>query len=273
MQLVDISLTPEQDMAVKDLGPLSWVLEELRKSFDTSIKGLKRFVRESNGTQSDLAAVDVNQVRAAKLQLHQVAGALRLLEIEETVVIVEAMEVVVNKFTLRPTLATEDAVSKLEHGSFAVLEYLESLLAGKKVSSVGLFVQYHDIKVLAGFDRSHPADLWIQKPFAWLNPSMPSIRSINYAPEVRASIDAALLKVMQTSDAAAASELNQISLGLAESQSNVKAAVFWKICAAFFEALAQKRIPLDLISSCTTCCSFVTKHKLKIKRNPLACRQ
>ena len=76
---------------------------------------------------------------------------------------------------------------------------------------------------------------------------MPSIRSINYAPEVRASIDAALLKVMQTADTAAASELNQISLGLAESQSNVKAAVFWKICAAFFEALAQKRIPVDLL--------------------------
>jgi chemosensory pili system protein ChpA (sensor histidine kinase/response regulator) len=248
MQRVDNLLAAQQDVTVRDLGPLSWVLEELRKSFDTSIKGLKRFVRESSVVQSDLATADVNQLRAAKLQLHQAAGALKLLELDETAIVVEAMEAVVNKFAQRPALANEDAVSKLEYASFAVLEYLESLLAGKEVSSVGLFVQYRDVKVLAGFDRSHPADLWIRQPFAWLNPNMPSIRSIDYAPEVRASIDAALLKVMQTADSAAASELNQISLGLAESQSNTKAAAFWKICAAFFEALAQKRIPVDLFA-------------------------
>ena len=248
MQLVDLSLTPELDVAVKDLGPLSWVLEELRKSFDTSVKGLKRFVSEINVVQSDLAAVDVNPLRTAKSQLHQASGALRLLELEETAVIVEAMEAVVNKFSLRPSLATEDAVSRLEYASFAVLEYLESLLASKEVSSVGLFVQYSDMKVLAGFDRSHPADLWMRQPFTWLNPNMPSIRSIDYAPEVRASIDSALLKIMLSADAEAASELNQISLGLAESQSNVKASAFWKICAAFFEALAQKRIPVDLFA-------------------------
>ena len=248
MQRVDNLLVPEQDIAVRDLGPLSWVLEELRKSFDASIKGLKRFVRESSVVHSDLATADINQLRAAKLHLHQATGALRLLELGEAVVIVDAMEAAVNKFAQRPALANEDAVSKLEYASFAVLEYLESLLAGKEASSVGLFVQYRDVKVLAGFDRSHPADLWICKPFAWLNPNMPSIRSINYAPEVRAAVDAALLKVMQTADSAAASELNQISLGLAESQSNVKAAAFWKICAAFFEALAQKRIPVDLFA-------------------------
>jgi chemosensory pili system protein ChpA (sensor histidine kinase/response regulator) len=248
MQRVDNLLVPEQDVAVRDLGPISWVLEELRKSFDASIKGLKRFVRESSAVQSDLATADINQLRAAKLHLHQAKGALRLLELEEAAVIVDAMEAAVSKFAQRPTLANEDAVSKLEYASFAVLEYLESLLTGKEVSSVGLFVQYRDVNVLAGFERSHPADLWIRKPFAWLNPNMPSIRSINYAPEVRASIDAALLKVMQTADSAAASELNLISLGLAESQSNVKAAAFWKICAAFFEALAQKRIPVDLFA-------------------------
>lgn len=248
MQRVDNLLVPEQDIAVRDLGPLSWVLDELRKSFDASIKGLKRFVRESSAVQSDLATADINQLRTAKFHLHQATGALRLLELEEVAVIVDAMEAAVNKFAQRPTLANEDAVSKLEYASFAVLEYLESLLAGKEVSSIGLFVQYRDVNALAGFDRSHPADLWIRKPFAWLNPSMPSIRSINYAPEVRASIDTALLKVMQTADSAAAAELNQISLGLAESQSNLKAAAFWKICAAFFEALAQKRIPVDLFA-------------------------
>jgi chemosensory pili system protein ChpA (sensor histidine kinase/response regulator) len=246
MQLVDISLTPDQGAAVKDLGPLSWVLEELRKSFDTSIKGLKRFVRETNVLHSDLAAVDINQLRSSRSHLHQAVGALRLLEIEETVAIVDAMESVVNRFTQRPALATEDAVSKLEYASFAVLEYLETLLAGKEVSSVGLFVQYRDVKMLAGIERTHPADLWIRKPFVWTDPNMPSIRSIDYEPSVRSAMDSALLKVMQSSDSEAADELKQLSLGLAESQSNVKAAIFWKLCAAFFEALTLKLIPVDV---------------------------
>ena len=70
MQRVDNLLVPEQDMAVRDLSPLSWVLEELRKSFDASIKGLKRFVRETSAAQSDLATADVSQLRTAKLHLH-----------------------------------------------------------------------------------------------------------------------------------------------------------------------------------------------------------
>jgi chemosensory pili system protein ChpA (sensor histidine kinase/response regulator) len=247
MQLVDFPLTADQDdVVVRDLGPLSWVLEELRKSLDSSIKVLKQFVRESDVSRSDLSTVDINSLRTARQHLHQAAGALTLLGYDEVVAIASAMESAVNKFTRQPALTTEDTVSKLEYASFAVMEYLESLLAGKSVSSIGLFLPYRDVKLLAGIERTHPADLWIRKPFEWLDLKMPSIRSLNYEPSVRSEIDAALLKIMLSSDSAAANELNQISLGLAESQTNHKAGVFWKICAAFFEAIAQKLIPVDI---------------------------
>jgi chemosensory pili system protein ChpA (sensor histidine kinase/response regulator) len=75
MRLVDIQTTSDQDPVLKDLGPLSWVIEELRKSFDVSIKGLKRFVQEAGSTRSDLAVIDTNFLRTAKHSLHQVAGA------------------------------------------------------------------------------------------------------------------------------------------------------------------------------------------------------
>ena len=246
MQLVDMQTTFDQDLSLKDLGPLSWVIDELRKSFDLSIKGLKRFVQEANLTQSDLAAFDTNLLRTAKYTFHQISGALKLLEINETVVISEAMEVVLGRFIQKPALATNDSVGKLEHASFAVLEYLESLLAGKDVSSIGLFSQYRDIKLLTGFDRAHPADLWIRQPFQWLEPELSVIRSLDYSESVRADLDSALLRVMQSSDATAANELSETCLSLAQSQNNSKAATFWKICAALFEALAQKLIPVDI---------------------------
>lgn len=246
MQLVDKQTTSDQELAVKDLGPLSWVIEELRKSFDVSIKSLKRFVQEASSSQSDLAAIDTNLLRTTKHNFHLVTGALKLLEIEEAVVIADAMESVSGRFVQKPKLVTEDAVNKLEHASFAVLEYLESLLAGKQVSSIGLFTQYRDIKLLAGFDRAHPADLWIRPSFQWLEPELTAIRSKDYSADVRADLDSALLRVMQSADTTAANELCQTSLSLAQSQSNSKAATFWKICAGFFEALAQKLIPVDI---------------------------
>ena len=246
MRLVDIQTSSDQDSVLKDLGPLSWVIEELRKSFDVSIKGLKRFVQEAGSTQSDLAVFDTNLLRTAKHNFHQVSGVLQLLEINETVVIADAMESVSGRFIQKPALLTEGSVSKLEHASFAVLEYLESLLAGKKVSSIGLFSQYRDIKLLAGFDRAHPADLWTRQPFQWLEPELSAIRSLDYSTSVRADLDSALLRIMQSTDTAAADELCQTSLSLAQSQKNTKAATFWKICSAFFEALAQKLIPVDI---------------------------
>ena len=246
MQLVDIQTTSDQDLAVKDLGPLSWVIEELRKSFDVAIKGLKRFVQEANSAQSDLAAFDTNLLRTAKHNFHQISGALKLLEINEAVVMADAMESVSGRFIHKPAMASGESVSKLEHASFAVLEYLECLLAGKDVSSIGLFAQYRDIKLLAGFDRAHPADLWNRQTFQWLEPELTAIRSLDYSTSVRADLDSALLRVMQSSDVAAANELCQTSLSLAQSQKNSKAATFWKICAAFFEAIAQKLIPVDI---------------------------
>ena len=80
MQLDNNQMTPDTDVPVMDLGPLAWVFEELRKSFDTAIKGLKRFVREADVAHgSDLAAADPHQLRAARQQLHQIVGVLEML--------------------------------------------------------------------------------------------------------------------------------------------------------------------------------------------------
>ena len=48
----------------------------------------------------------------------------------------------------------------IEHASFALLDYLGRLLAGKPVSPLALFPQYRAVQELAGADRVHPADLW-----------------------------------------------------------------------------------------------------------------
>ena len=263
MQQVDISVNQDSDLAVRDLGPLSWVIEELRKSFDLSVKILKRFLTESSGEQSDLSVIDAGQLRSAKQHFHHVFGALKLLAIDEASVISEAMESVAGKFLQKPSLVTHESVNELEHTSFAVLEYLEALLAGKNVSSLGLFVHYRNVKRLAGMERVHPADLWVRQGFQWLKPQVSTDLVLDYSLSVREDIDSALLRLIKSADENAAYELSQLSLGLSQSQSNVKAHIFWIICAAFFEAVAQKLIPVDIYAKRTA--SGVVTHYNNLK--------
>ena len=39
------------DLAVNDLGPLAWVLDELRKLLDTASGALRRFVRDADAAR------------------------------------------------------------------------------------------------------------------------------------------------------------------------------------------------------------------------------
>ena len=53
-----------------------------------------------------------------------------------------------------------ELVDDIEHASFALLDYLARMLAGKTVSSLSLFPQYRAVQEAAGAERVHPADLW-----------------------------------------------------------------------------------------------------------------
>ena len=50
-----------------------------------------------------------------------------------------AMELVTQKYVLRPELCSDDAAMKIERAGFALAEYLEGVLKGKTALSVALF--------------------------------------------------------------------------------------------------------------------------------------
>ena len=162
----------EPDHAVNDLGPLAWVLDELRKSLEGAAKALKRFAWDADMARgSDLAAIDASQLRIARQQLHQSVGALEMVGLTQPALVLRAMEAAVQKFVLQPESCSQDAVGKIEYACFALYEYLEGVLAGKPVSAVSLFPQYRDVQELLKVDRIHPADLWSFE-WRWLEPQM-----------------------------------------------------------------------------------------------------
>lgn len=235
------------DLAVNDLGPLAWVLDELRKSLDGAGKALKRYVRDTELARgSDLAAADASQLRIARQQLHQAVGALEMVGLVAPAQVLRAMEAAVQKFVQRPELCTEASAAKVERASFALIEYLEGVLAGKSSVPVALFPQYRDVQELAGADRIHPADLW---PLQWRwNDPLPvsGVAPATYDAAVRERLDRSVLRIVKSGTASAAAEVSSTCAGLAATQTARQPVVFWKVAAGFFEALALGLIPVDV---------------------------
>jgi chemosensory pili system protein ChpA (sensor histidine kinase/response regulator) len=235
------------DLATNDLGPLAWVLDELRKSLDSASAALRRFVRDTGLARgSDMASVDGGQLRIARQQLHQAVGALEMVGLGGPAQVLRSMEAAVQKFIERPELCNEAAAAKVERAGFALTDYLEGVLLGKPASAVALFPQYRETQELAGADRIHPADLWAME-WRWNEPETPAVAEVMvYDPAVRSRMDKGVLQLVKTGDPEAARELAKISLSLAASQTARQPKIFWKVCAGFFEAMGLGLLPLDV---------------------------
>lgn len=237
----------DSEQAVNDLGPLAWVLDELRKSLDGATKAIRRFVRDAELARgSDLESLDASQLRIARQQLHQAVGALEMVGLGAPAKVLRAMEALAQKFVQRPESCSEEAAVKVERASFALVEFLEGVLRGKQASPVALFPQYRDVLDLVGEDRIHPADLW---PIEWRCIDVPvseKAEALAYEPSVRSRMDLAVLKMVKSGSVSSTKSLRDISLGLAAGQQDLEPRVFWTVCAAFFEAIAQKLCPADV---------------------------
>ena len=232
----------------QDLGPVAWVLDELRKTLDTATKALRRQLREAEPAAPGAggAGLESSHLAQARDALHQCAGALTMVEQEAPARMLQAMESAVVRLIEQPASRTDEAVSRIEQAGMAVTDYLQAVLAGEPVSPVELFPQYRDVQTLAGHAQSHPADLWAAAPPA-STLALPGQAAPQAAgPAARARFDQGVLKIVKTGDAAAARDLQQLCAGLAAAAALPAQQGFWNIAAGYFEALALGLVPSDL---------------------------
>ncbi len=160
--------------------------------------------------------------------------------------VLRAMEAAVQRFMQQPEQCTQDAAAKIESASFALTEYLEGVLADKPISPVSLFPQYRQVQELVRADRIHPADLW-PCDWRWLEPELGTpVEPQNYADGARAVLDQCVLQIMRGKAPQAAATLKDLSLRLSVGQADRQPRIFWKIAAAYFEALIHDLLPADI---------------------------
>lgn len=229
--------------AAADLGPLAWVLDELRKTLDQANKGLRRFAREA-----DAAQADAEPLRVSRQLFHQAAGALALVDQPGPTKLLKAIEATAQGFVQDPTRCTEAAALTLQQASFALVDCLQRTLGDKPVSPVALFPAYKAVQALAGADRVHPADLFERddQPWRWLPASVPNGTPSGDATTQRAALDQAVLGIVRTGDTHAANVLRDLALGFAQEASQTDVRVFWQLAAALGEGLGLGLLPMDL---------------------------
>ena len=237
--------SPQSD----DLSALAWVQGELRRSLENAHKSLRRYLKEAESIgKSDVDAADPGVLRAARSQLHQGVGALELVGLPGPARVLRAAEAAVQKLLSKPAAVDEAAVQVIERASFALLDYLARVLAGKKMSPVALFPQYRDAQQLAGVDRAHPADLW-EQDWRWMDLPVDAAAVPRSADDAaRGAMETLVLGLMRQPDAATWVRMSDFCAGLGAGASDSRTATLWKLAAAFSQSQAAGLLTPDLHS-------------------------
>lgn len=226
---------------LRDLGPLAWVMNELKRTLDETTQAVSQFVRDNElSRQTDLSEVDSTALRMARQQLHQAAGALDMVDLSAATTTLRALEAAIQRLIQKPALATAATRQTIQSGAHALIEYLDRMLRGRPVSELALFPTYRDWQQLAGASRAHPADLWVQ---AHADADLPAGKVYEPGPAVRAHLERLVLHVVKALSPQAALPLAQLTGGLARAAQDAAIRRFWLAAAAYFEAVGAGRLP------------------------------
>ena len=233
--------------AAQDLGPLAWVLEDLRASLTSAGKAVRRFVwDEKTGAVAHRSQADTSELDKARQKFHQSAGALEMVGQQPVAKVLRSLEKLTHKFIQWPDRCTDDAARRVERASRAVVDYVEGILKGSQASPVALFPQHRAVLELCGAERIHPADLW-EHQWKWLAVDLSgALEPLHYSPALRAGLGEALLPVLKTLDPAHAAQMARLCAGLAAGESSLQARSYWAMAAGFFEAIALACLPDDV---------------------------
>ncbi|RMX02946.1 hybrid sensor histidine kinase/response regulator [Corticibacter populi] len=240
----------DRSLMEQDLGPLAWVLGEMRQSYRQAVGILQTFVShaESESRPVEALADEAAQLQQARQHIHQACGALEMVGAFIPAFVLRQAETAVAHLAQHPAQCDSQAVQVLTQAGIAVGEYLENLLHDASISPVLLFPAYRDVHALTGSAQPvSPADLWhLEGELSEPQLTMP-VKAIEPSDRVRLALDQAILRTVQGAGSVRAEkDLIKLCLGLAAGTADFRERTFWKVAAGFFEGLALELIPNDV---------------------------
>ena len=242
-------MSDKQSETTDDLSALAWVQEELRRSLEAAHKALRRFMKDAEAVSgSDVDAVDPGVRRPPPHPNHPGGGAPEKGGVAARSRVLRASEAAVKRFVLKPQKMTSADVDVIEQASFALLDYLQRLLAGKPMSALALFPRYRDVQTVAGADRVHPADLW-SHDWRWREvPREPGVARRAADASARAEMEQQMLLLMRGQQSTSAARMSDLCAGLAAGANDLAAATLWTLASGFFQGQAMGLVANDVFS-------------------------
>ncbi len=234
--------SPDMPQEQFDIGPLSWVMGEVRESVNHAGKMLQDALAQDADSRS-------TALLHAKSYLHQAHGALQIVDIDGVSLVTETIEDLLERLQSQQLAMSQANIDVITEAFQAVLRYLEDLLAGLPHQPVRLFPYYRALLEVKGADRIHPADLFF--PSLSAQEQIPEFAvntqatALNYG-AVRLRLEKLLLGVLTAKEPAqlqaAAKNIQELVSEVEQAQQNSQAKAFWVVLRAFVEGVANGSI-------------------------------
>ncbi|MFZ6751662.1 Hpt domain-containing protein [Undibacterium sp. Ren11W] len=236
------SNSPETPQEQFDIGPLSWVMGEVREAISNAGKLLLDATLQDAETQS-------TTLLHAKSYLHQAHGALQIVDIDGVSIVTETIEDLIDRLQSGQLEISRTHVDVISDAFHAILCYLEDLLTGCAHQPVRLFPYYRALLEIKGAERIHPADLFF--PSLSVHEKIPELTlvhpnaPVNYS-NLRQRFEKLLLTVLTVKEneqqLVAVRAMHDLIKEIEQAQSTSQAKAFWLVMRGFSESVAQGAI-------------------------------
>ena len=238
----DFSNSQETSQEQFDVGPLSWVMGEVREAITSAGKLLSDAISQDDDSKSTM-------LLHAKSYLHQAHGALQIVDIDGVSIVTETIEDLVERLQTGQLEMSQLHVDVINDAFHAILRYLEDLLSGSAHQPVRLFPYYRALLQLKGAERIHPADLFfpslsVQEHIPELTLSSKTVKA-DYT-HIRQRFEKLLLVVLTNKDYAqqlqAVQTMHDLIAEIEQVQTTAQTKAFWLVMRGFAEAVSKGSI-------------------------------
>jgi chemosensory pili system protein ChpA (sensor histidine kinase/response regulator) len=223
-----------------DIGPLTWIKGEV----DHALEAARAALADWNGEDS-------NPLKAAGAHLHQVYGALQIVDLQGVSLLTAEVERLLGDMATQAEKRTREAADTAIHAIAALKGYLDGLMAGAPHSELKLSTIYQEVVARRGGEPPAPSELFypdtgIRVPRREAELSMDDEARARAIRAARGQYQRGLLLFLQNKDAMAGlMQMDQAVRQVEKLAPGPAQYTFWWTATGLMELLRRGGVPVD----------------------------